>query len=153
VEELQVPTRRVRVEIFVSTGTRLAGALFLHQSPYHSGHAEDLIHELHDEREFLPLAAEGGTPGSLVVNKAHIVRLHLPWSDSLRPEQFPASGRNESAALLLSDGTSLEGHLVFVAPPSASRLVDRLNLAPCFVLFRTAQGLDFVRRSHIVQAS
>jgi hypothetical protein len=154
VEELQVPTRRIRVEIFVSTGARLVGALFLHGSPYCAGHAEDLIQELHDERSFLPLAEEAAPGGSLVVNKDHILRLHVPWNESLRREQFPPGrAEAEATALRLADGSSFEGRLVFVTPQNASRLVDKLNLAPSFVLFASAEGLDFVRRSHIVHAS
>lgn len=154
-KDLQVPTRRVHVEAFVSTGERVVGSLFMHESPYQTGHAEDLIHELHDERCFLPLATDESRQKSFVINKEHILRLHVPWSDETRHEQFPAAAGQEGATaeLLLSDGSRIEGRLVLVTPANASRIVDKLNLAPTFVLFATASGLEFVRRSHIVHAS
>ena len=78
------------------------------------------------------------------------MRVHLPDCGTLRPD--PASAEPAPiCTIVLRDRSRLTGQLVFDAPLSASRLVDKFNQAPSFMTFVTDDGVDFVRRSHVTQ--
>lgn len=154
-EELQVPTRRIHVEVFVTTGARVAVALFVHAAPYETGDAEDVLHVLNDKRAFLPLAMDGNAGEAFVINKDHILHVRLPWNGapSFECVRDRAPDDGAESTMLLSDGTCLKGTLALDTPTSASRIVDKLNQASSFVPFVTADGIDFVQKSHVVHAS
>jgi hypothetical protein len=154
VEELQVPTHRIDVELFVTSGAEIHGALFAPESPYHSGNPDDVIHLLNDEREFLPLLVEDRPAGPYVVNKTHIVRVHLPVSEVDRQDRLSTAPIDvEDCTVFLSNGTTLQGMLSIETPTTSSRLVDKLNLAAPFVPVYTGDGIDFVHKSHVVHVS
>ena len=153
-EELQVPTHRIDVEVFITSGAEIHGSLYAHESPYHSGNPEDVIHLLNDERVFLPLCVEGRAAGPYVVNKTHIVRVHLPISEVDRQDRLSTAPIDvEDCTLFLSNGTTLTGMLSIETPTNSSRLVDKLNFADGFVPVYTGDGIDFVRKSHVVHVS
>lgn len=153
-EELQVPTRRIPAQIFVTTGAPIRGVLFVYESPYHAGDLADVTHLLNDARDFLPFAPEGGATRGAVVNKSQIVRVHLPHSVE---ERFERVRRTAAAGgdceLHLADGSCVRGTLSIDTPVTLSRLLDKLNRAALFVPVVTDDGVDFVRRSCVVHAS
>ncbi len=153
-EELQVPTRRIPVQVYVTTGAPISGALFVYESPYHTGDLADVIRLLNDGRDFLPFAPEGETSRGAVLNKAQIVRVHLPHSVEARFERARGSAAaGGDCELHLADGSCVKGMLSIDTPITLSRLLDKLNLAATFVPVVTDDGIDFVRRSHVVHAS
>jgi hypothetical protein len=53
--------------------------------------------------------------------------------------------------LFLSDGSRLKGRLFTETPAFSSRLLDKLNHGPRFVPFTSADGVDFIQKSHVVR--
>lgn len=153
-EELRVPTRQIHVEVVISTGAHVQGSLFVHESPYYSCNSEYVVHLLNDERTFLPLAVDEHPAAPFIVNKSHIVRVRLPLPAQERSEQTEhAAIDHADCTLHLADGDSVKGTLSLDTPETSSRVVDKLNLAESFVPVVTDEGIDFVRKSHVVHAS
>lgn len=161
-EELQVPTRRIRVEIIANSGDRFHGALFAPEMQYRTRPVEYVLHLLNDDRDFLPFQRESGSESSMIFNKSHIVRVRLetdgPWADPFdsdsEPQEFSTYGadmEHEVCTALLSDGTRLSGRLAVETRWSSSRLLDKLNMAQRFVPFVTDQGIEFVQRDRMVR--
>jgi hypothetical protein len=148
---LQVPTRRIEVDLLLAGGRRLVGYLFLTEAPGQSGGPEDVIQVLNDDREFIPFVSEGATSSATALNKDHILMVQV---DSGPDARTGALGAAESEAcdraVLLSDGSRVSGDICIDTPPHASRLVDKLNVADRFVVLQTAGGYAFVQRRQII---
>jgi hypothetical protein len=151
-EELQVPTRRIAVELFTSDGRRLHGWLFAGESPWGYTDREEAARILNDERAFLPFGRPGreeGRPVLELLNKDHIVRVRL---EAAVPEVEADDGSySPSCTIVLSDGERLSGRLRLPTPLSASRLIDKLNLAPRFLPFATQHGVQLLHRDHVAR--
>lgn len=146
-EELQVPTRRIVVDLFTDHG-QFTGSLFVTESRFHLGLLDELIKILNDERTFLPFTPDGKEHCS-IISKDHVLRLRLHGGpeEQLDPENIDS----ETSRLTLSDGTWLEGEVAVTTPASLSRLVDKVNQAPRFMTVVTPEDVEFVRTSHVVR--
>ncbi len=158
-EELQVPTHTVNVDVHTDDGEWLTGALFLTESRFDGDRTGEVLNVLNDERAFLPFEArtrEGRVHRSLVLNKDHIIRVHLseaggwmspaptdPADEGVTPDAPPV--------VILSDGTRISGRVAVETPWSSSRLVDKLNHAQRFIPVITDGGVEFVQRSHVMR--
>jgi len=157
--EFQVPTRPVAVQVFLADGEHLSGRMFLAEDPRVSGSTALLVSALNDARDFLPFeVCDDRSARSLVLNKDHIVRVRvvgdghdarkaegeLPGNE---PEAIPAAG--EAAILHLSDGSRISGRVAVETPASLSRTVDKLNCAPRFLPVVVDDGVDVVQRCHV----
>jgi hypothetical protein len=153
VEELKVPTRRITVEVFRTDGARACGTMFHTESLYQTGSAGDIVDELNDERTFVPFHAGDPTAESYLLNKRHIVRVHVPdlTAADFRPDRADGTSHEVTCELLLDNGTRLTGRPVVETPVAASRLLDKFNHAPTFVPFVTDDGIDFVHTDRIVR--
>ncbi len=151
-EQLQVPTRRIEVDVLLTGGGRLAGYMFLSEAPFQSGRPEDVIRVLNDERSFLPFVSDHPTSSMMAVNKDHIILVQVESRPSAALESpvghIDEEGRERT--FLLVDGHRVTGDLCIDTPPQASRLVDKLNLAGRFLALRTAGGYAFVQHRHVV---
>jgi hypothetical protein len=145
-QQLQVPTRQIEVDLLLAGGRRFVGYLFLTETPFQSGGAEDVIHVLNDERQFIPFVPDGATNSAMALNKGHIVMVQVESLGS----HGNAEGESADRTLLLSDGTRVSGDICLDTPPHASRLVDKLNLAERFLVLRTTSGYAFVHARHII---
>ena len=154
-EELQVPTRTILVDVLVTTGAHISGSMYVPDSPNQNYDADEVMHLLNDERSFVPLAVSGQKGGPFVLSKAHIVRVRIPLSESEAQDRVAESTPSDSSTstLLLADGSVLEGTLAVVSPPSLSRLVDKLNSADRFLAVISTEAIDFAQRSHMVHIS
>jgi hypothetical protein len=152
-EELKVPTRRITVEIFTTDGARACGSMFHTESLYQTGSAGDIVNELNDERTFVPFHAGDPTAESYLLNKRHIVRVHVPElaAADFRPDGADDASHEVTCELLLDNGSSLTGRPIVETPEAASRLLDKFNHAPMFVPFLTDEGIDFVHTDRIVR--
>ena len=144
-EELRVPTRRIAVELFMADGVHTRGVMYLTPTRHVAGTSEEIAELLNDERVFVPFRADDPTIDVWIVNKNHLTRVHLEECDTPGIEPEP------SCTIVLRDRSRLTGQLIFDAPPSMSRLVDKFNGAPSFMTFVTDDGVDFVHRSHVTQ--
>ena len=154
-QELQIPTRPILVDILVTTGALISGSLYVPESPQQTHDADEVINLLNDERSFVPLAVTGQRGGPFVLSKAHIVRVRLPLLEGEVLDRTSESAPSDSSTstLLLLDGSILEGTLVVVTPPNLSRLLDKLNAADLFLSVVSTEAIDFVQRSHVVHVS
>ena len=154
-QELQIPTRPILVEILVTTGALISGSLYVPESPQQTHDPDEVIHLLNDERSFVPLAVTGNNGGPFVLSKAHIVRVRLPLLEGEALDRTSESAPSDSSTstLLLVDGSVLEGTLAVVTPPNLSRLLDKLNTADLFLSVISTEAIDFVQRSHVVHVS
>ena len=154
-QELQIPTRPILVDILVTTGAPISGSLYVPESPQQTHDADEVINLLNDERSFVPLAVTGQRSGPFVLSKAHIVRVRLPLLEGEALDRTSESAPSDSSTstLLLVDGSILEGTLVVVTPPSLSRLLDKLNAADLFLSVVSTEAIDFVQRTHVVHVS
>ena len=150
-QELQVPTHRVAVELFTERGERFAGGLFVTEAPYHTDRVDDLKQVLNDQRVFLPFDADQDATTCHIINKSQVTRIRLEG----HPEELLREGAAErpegkACQLRLTDGTSIEGEVAVDTPWSLSRLVDKFNQAEPFVLVVTTESVEFVQHRHIV---
>lgn len=152
VRELQVPVRKIGVEIVAVGGERWRGSLFLSDLPRHTGGPEDVMQLLNDERAFLPFMSEHPDSAWRALSKRHILRVHLEATagteipDVARWVEDDVRGRT----LVLDDGSRVTGDLCVATPSHAARLLDKLNLAGRFIQLRTPGGVEFIQRAHIV---
>ena len=51
----------------------------------------------------------------------------------------------------MDDGSRLEGRPIVVTPGSRSRLLDKFNSAPAFMIFLGDSGVDLIHRSHVLR--
>jgi hypothetical protein len=147
-EELQVPTRRITVDAFLSGGERLRGSLYLSESPYHKPIPQDVSAILNDDRTFLPFTTDEPDHAALL-NKCHVLRVHLGHDVADQESLDPSTAA--PCTLLLDDGTCLTGKVAIATPLACSRLVDKLNQATGFVPVITTHGIDFVHTMHVVR--
>jgi hypothetical protein len=147
VQELQVPTRRIAVEVFTDRGQHYTGGLFVTDSPYRGDAIEQMLAALNDGRSFLPFDASPGTENCAILNKKHIARVSFARS----ADDDASSDHEMGCTLHLTDGTALAGRITVDTPWSLSRLLDKLNAAGPFVRLDTGSGHELVRTSHIVR--
>lgn len=151
-EELQVPTHRIPVEVYTDRGEVFAGGLFVAESPYHSSHVEHLVQALNDERSFLPFDAADADTDCAILNKDHMVRVKMKTAPVMLLEGLGGSlCDSKPCRVLMSDGARLEGHLTVDTPWSLSRLLDKLNRAERFVRLVDDEHIEFLQTSHIVR--
>ena len=149
-EELRVRTQRIAVELFMADGVHTRGVMYLAETRHHADGPEEIAELLNDDRAFVPFRADDPTIDVWIVNKQHLMRVHLEDCDTLRPDTTSAEPA-PICTILLRDRSRLTGQLLFDAPQSTSRLVDKFNGAPSFMTFVTDEGVDFVHRSHVTQ--
>ncbi len=166
-QELQVPTRLIQIEIATSFGLSTRCELFVPDLSTRQAEAERVIELLNDDRRFLPLLI-GEAHERVAVSKQHIVHVQLDSrADDLRRRAdnqdrdrgdddtavvWPTTPPDTECRLRLANGENLAGMLVIDSEWNASRLIDKLNRATSFVALITARGVAFVNRDHIVQA-
>jgi len=152
-KELRIPTRRVSADVFTSDGNTARGYLFHAASVYESGTAEDILSELNDEREFIPFQHEEGGVRTCLLNKLHLVRVRahdLSPDELLHPEAADMDD-GRGCTLWLADGSHVTGRPVVETRVGSTRLIDKLNSAPAFMIFVTDLGVEFVRVDQIVR--
>jgi hypothetical protein len=158
-EELQVPTHLILVAVHTDDGEELLGALFLAEGRYGDDRAAELMAVLNDERAFLPFESrtrEGRVHRSLILNKDHILRVHLSeaggWQAPAETGTAEDATRAEAApVVVLADGTRISGRVAVETPWASSRLVDKLNHSQRFIPVVTDTGVDFVQRIHVMR--
>jgi len=159
--EFQVPTRPVWVDVFLADGRNLSGRMFLVEDPRIDKHTDLLLGILNDSREFIPfeVSDERGARG-LVLNKDHIVRVRLvadvegarespDMPDLEEALDVVGTPAEETAILYLSDGSRISGQVAVQTPDSLSRPVDKLNNALRFLPVVHDDGVDIVQRCHV----
>ncbi|HEY3452179.1 MAG TPA: hypothetical protein VGK67_37895 [Myxococcales bacterium] len=143
-EELRIPKAQVSLKLALSNGD-LEGKVFL--ADYAATHAgpERLLDVLGGPDRFFPVQSEG------VVRL--VCRDAVRWV-RLGAENFddpPQGLTQEEVAVLLRDGTRLEGTARFDAPAGRARLLDYLNAPGHFLPLFEAGEVTLVNRSEIAE--
>jgi len=155
VEELQVPTRTIDVEIFALGDRHLTGCLFLVEAECQHGNQRAVLNLLNDERQFVPfgLTVDGERENVVILNKQRILRVHLnsdvERADDLAIEVDPHGETH--ASFVLIDGSAVAGQLKIEAPWTSSRLVDKLNQAERFIPIANGHGYQFIQATHVAE--
>lgn len=156
-EELQVPTRSVPVEIFDMDGRRVAGSLYLIESESNTDLLKGVLKLLNDERMFLPFqagSADGEGPKAvMLLNKEHISRVRMGENCACAEDAIAdgSLGSGPKATLAFADGSRVAGEIMVDTPWSSSRLVDKMNHHQHFILVRCDHGHYAIQRSHVAQ--
>jgi hypothetical protein len=152
-EELRVPTRQVEVEIVFANGSVDRGVFYLTDSPYPRRTAEELSEMLNDDRDFIPFGSGDSHTGQSLICKRHMLRVRAPRRNvgSKGESAAERAGRDSVCVVVFDDESRLAGTPIHPVPQSCSRLVDKVNQAPPFLAFLTADGLEFVHVAHIVR--
>lgn len=153
-EDLQVPTRAVEVEVLTDSGERLSGSLFVPESRYGTGQPDEVIEVLNDSRLFLPFrpAASRGKPvREIVVNKDHILTVRVGGSRKGRRQPGRAREAEGGVTLWLSDGSRITGQVAVEMPRASSRPIDKLNQDLRFMPLLCEGCTVFVRRTQVVR--
>jgi len=152
-KELEIPTRSVTVEVQTADGTLACGVMYHTESLYQTGGAQDIVAELLDPRRFVPFSAELPVEEDCLLNKQHVIWIHLPelTAADLHADDADADHAGESCTILLADGSRLSGRPVVPTPPSSSRVADKFNQARTFVPFANGSGVYFVNIAHVVR--
>ena len=152
-DELQIPTRPVAVEVVTDSGQTLDGTLFMAETRYTTGSPQEVVEILNDERGFIPFRLGSGPNRGrdVVLNKDHILRVRLQAASEPAVAPSPVPG-SEPTVMHLTDGTRLEGRIAVETPWASSRLLDKLNQEYRFIpLIRDDGGYEFVHRAHVVR--
>ena len=143
--ELKIPTRRIAAQLLTTRGGR-SGELFLAPTAHPGEGPEQVLETLNDERAFLPFCDQDAPHRPCVVNKHHVLCVRVTGCES--PD--PPPGTDGPHTLTLSGGHRINGRILVDSPPSASRLVDKLNRCGRFALVAGTDALYFVQLEHIV---
>jgi hypothetical protein len=150
-QELQVPTRNVEVDLLTVAGTRLRGSLFVPLSAHGAGDPHDVLEALNDGRSFMPFRSADPTVGESLINKEQVLRVRLSHPDPAERAAKSHADDELDCTLVLLDGTHVHGRLGLPAPRAASRVLDKLNQAERFIPFVSAEGHELVQKRHVVR--
>jgi len=151
--EFRVEKHRAEAELTLSTGTRVKGAFFLSDSS--AGHVgpERVGDLLNGEQGFFPFElAGGGTPRTVLYNRAHVTTIALPSHVSeakLDPGYDVATKRRVS--ILLSTGMRVAGMVSVYRPAGHDRLSDFAHVDVPFRYLETSDHTLIINTSHIVE--
>lgn len=150
-DELRVPTRRVEVEIIFANGATDRGSFYLTDSLYPRTVSDELSELLNDERAFVPFSSVNTHVGQSLICKRHLLRVRARENESATDLQSQSAERAPRCVVLFDDESRLAGRPMQEVPLACSRLVDKVNQAPPFLAFLTADGLEFLQMAHIVR--
>jgi len=140
-------TLRVRAEVLVTGGQRLAG--FLHLQPNASNHLgpespEDLLNR---RGEFFPLTQDGGR--TVFLATCQVMAVVLAPQQLFDDPTRASAARNLKLQAQLSDGTEFAGTVVSEMPPDRARVLDFLNQGRGFFALRSPEAIRYLNRDHL----
>lgn len=158
-ERYQVPKHEASARVLLADGSRRRVTLFLSErAEGHTGpeRPSDLLNG--DDR-FVPVSFRDA--GFALLRRTSVLVMTVDVEDELTgaagTEDVFGSGpdpeglERHDVALILSDGSELEGTMTFLMPPGERRLQDYLNRAPTFVRLRAGDRIRIVNTDRIVR--
>jgi hypothetical protein len=150
--EFRVEKRRADAELTLSTGTRVKGAFFLAGST--AGHAgpERVGDLLNGEQGFFPFElAGGGTPRTVLYNRAQITTIALP-SNAVEAQLEPGYDLaiKRRVSILLSTGMRVAGTVSVCQPVGRDRLSDYVHFEQTFWYLETSDHTLIINSAHVV---
>jgi hypothetical protein len=151
VRELQVPKRRVEVELTFTGGEHGRFGVFVAEHCVERSGPERVSDVLSRRDPFFP-AVDPGTGEATVVARAAVAVVQVPRADEPGDGDEVGPATEHAVELHLHDGQRVRGTVSYVLPPERSRLLDFLNAAPPFLRLVAESGdVLLVNRDHVVR--
>lgn len=150
--EFRFEKRRAEAELTLSTGTRVKGAFFLAGSSAAHAGPERVGDLLNGEHGFFPFELAGGSPRTVLFNRAHVTAIALPPNAieaQLDPGYDVATKRRVS--ILLSTGMRVAGTVSVYRPAGRDRLSDYAHVQEVFRYLETSDHTLIINSAHIVE--
>lgn len=153
-DSYRVPKRPVCVQVRTAQQAEESVTLFLGERAESHAGPERPIDLLNGPHEFMPMARESGQVR--LVSRGQIVLVSVPakldcpgpgasWND---PHDTVAK-----VAVVLDDGTQLEGKLRYQLPDASRRLQDYLNQEAPFLALHRCEGVVLVNKRYVAHVS
>jgi hypothetical protein len=149
--QFRVEKRRAEAELTLSSGHSVRGTFFLAGSCSRHAGPERIADLLNVQDGFFPFETTVETPGTLLINRAHVVSVRLldqPDEPRLDPGYIVAPERHVS--MLLSNGTTLHGAVRVYRPQGRDRLSDYAQSPEAFRYLESPDATFVVNCAHIV---
>jgi hypothetical protein len=151
--EYHVEKRREAAELMLTTGTTVAGFLFLSSSSAAHTGPERVADLLNREAGFFPF--EAATGETSLVNRVHVLKVTLaaPVIEAQLDAGYDVADRL-SVRLLLTSGEHLRGTVTVYGPPGRRRLSDYYgHLGAAFRYLEQPDRTLLINSAHIVALS
>jgi hypothetical protein len=147
--EFRVEKRREAAELTLATGTTVAGYFFLAGASHlHTG-PERVGDVLNVEEGFFPF--EAATGETALYSRAHVVMVSLPTPviEAQLDAGYDVATRR-TVKVLLSNGESVQGHVVVYRPAGRDRLSDYAKIDERFRYVELPDRTILINSAHIV---
>jgi hypothetical protein len=150
-EDLRVPKRAVAVEVVLPGGNARRVSVFLGEGAAAHEGPERLSDLLNGDVPFIPAQdAESGLMTFL--HRASVAVARVAAADEPADASFTSPTEHE-VEITLTDGSSVNGLVAYVAPESHERLVDFLNRPEPFFRLLERDGVALVGRAHVARVA
>ncbi|HWR73944.1 MAG TPA: hypothetical protein VN604_12305 [Nitrospirota bacterium] len=139
-----VPKEKQQVKVHLLGGEALAGSIFLEYKPEAVTVYQKVASFLEDRTSFFPIAV--GELKPQIVGKTSVKILEIEYPED---ESIFSLKRIENVAVMLSDGSRIDGLLMADVPEERDRLSDCLNLPERFLSLRLSGKILFINKALI----
>src|SRR5262245_6094967 len=148
----QLPLVEVVARITLAQGKPQVGKIFLAaRVPQHDG-PETLLEMLNRPEAFFPFRQDDGPV--LLVARSQVVTLAVEQEPIADPDRLSAA-KEVGLELVLSNGTTIDGHARAELPQQHARTLDYLNAgggAAPFIALSNHESINYVNRAHVLFA-
>jgi hypothetical protein len=148
--DLRVPKRRLTVELLLRGREPCRLGVFLAEHQDHSWHRQEVLDLLDEEAPFFP-AHDEDADAWVLVGRAAVVWVAVDHNQDEPEDEEPLFDYRREVRLDLPGGRTLEGQLLYAAPPEQARLIDYMNAASRFFRIFTADRVYLVARSAVLR--
>jgi hypothetical protein len=147
--EFRVEKQRADAVVTLTSGTSVAGHLFLAQASPTSTGPERVAELLNSESGFFPFEDEGGH--TVLYNRDHVVIVEVADDEARRDPGYGVA-TERVVSVLLSNGQRLRGSVRVYQPEGRDRLSDWARHGQRFRYIETAHATFIVNVDHVVDA-
>jgi hypothetical protein len=151
--DFRVEKRRAPAVVTLATGATVKGSFFLAETAQTRTGGERVGDLLNASTGFFPfelMQGAHGAPQVVLLNRAHVVVVHLPAPEVAEDASYSAAA-HKTASMLLSTGELISGVVPVVRPPGHDRLSDYAGTHEPFRYLSTGDRALIVNFSHVVQ--
>lgn len=158
----QVPKNEVSARVVLADGTTWEAQLYVSDRAEHHAGRERPSDLLNGDEPFFPVDLSG--IGFALLRRSSVLVTTVRAKDELtggatdgaelleEGEPVPEGAKRVDVRLVLDEGTSVDGTLVFLMPPGERRLQDFLNQASRFIPVREGDRVHLVNTERVVRA-
>jgi hypothetical protein len=161
VSDLRVPKRRLTVELVQRRSDPGRFEVFLAEHQDHSWHRQEVLDLLEEDTPFFP-AHDETTDGWVLIRRDSLVWVAISGMELVAAADLGDLFADDGPGVALFDyrhhvrldlveGRTLEGQLLYSAPPEQARVIDHMNAPSRFVRVFTADRVYLVAKAAIVR--